>query len=62
MEAIKPVELKDTVSMMDSTDYKERFKAEYIQGGYPVSKAEMHACQMGQGKAKLLSNLPEKHL
>lgn len=29
---MKPVtELKDTVEMMNSTDYKERFKAEYAQ-------------------------------
>lgn len=25
------MELKDTISMMESTDYKERFKAEYEQ-------------------------------
>lgn len=25
------MELKDTVAMMDSSDYKERFKAEYFQ-------------------------------
>ena len=25
------MELKETVSMMESTDYKERFKAEYLQ-------------------------------
>lgn len=31
METSKPAELKDTVSMMGSTDYKERFKAEYTQ-------------------------------
>lgn len=24
-------ELKDTISMMESSDYKERFKAEYLQ-------------------------------
>ena len=27
----EPKELKDTVEMMTSTDYKERFKAEYWQ-------------------------------
>lgn len=27
----KRVELKDTISMMESDDYKERFKAEYYQ-------------------------------
>lgn len=26
-----PLELKDTVEMMNSSDYKERFKAEYWQ-------------------------------
>lgn len=25
------MKLKDTVEMMNSTDYKERFKAEYLQ-------------------------------
>lgn len=25
------MELKDTVQMMESVDYKERFKAEYLQ-------------------------------
>lgn len=28
---MKTVELKDTVEMMKSEDYKERFKAEYLQ-------------------------------
>ena len=27
----RPVELRDTVSLMESTDYKDRFKAEYYQ-------------------------------
>ena len=31
MEAMAVTELKDTVEMMNSTDYKERFKAEYQQ-------------------------------
>ena len=31
LKKIAPVELKDTVSMMLSEDYKERFKAEYYQ-------------------------------
>jgi len=30
MEA-RPMELRDTVDLMNSTDYKERFKAEYLQ-------------------------------
>ena len=28
---MRPMELKDTVEMMNSEDYKERFKAEYCQ-------------------------------
>ena len=28
---MRPMELKDTVEMMNSEDYKERFKAEYYQ-------------------------------
>lgn len=31
MSDMRPIELKDTVGMMDSEDYKERFKAEYYQ-------------------------------
>jgi len=31
MEEEKVMELKDTVEMMNSEDYKERFKAEYYQ-------------------------------
>ena len=27
----RPMELSDTIEMMNSEDYKERFKAEYIQ-------------------------------
>ena len=28
---MRPMELRDTVDMMNSEDYKERFKAEYYQ-------------------------------
>ena len=31
MEAMAVTKLKDTVEMMNSSDYKERFKAEYAQ-------------------------------
>lgn len=31
MSDMRPMELKDTVEMMGSQDYKERFKAEYYQ-------------------------------
>lgn len=31
MPNMKAIELRDTVEMMNSADYKERFKAEYYQ-------------------------------
>lgn len=31
MSNMRAMELRDTVEMMNSPDYKERFKAEYIQ-------------------------------
>lgn len=31
MAELRPMELRDTVEMMESADYKERFKAEYCQ-------------------------------
>lgn len=30
-KTVREIELNDTIKMMDSTDYKERFKAEYYQ-------------------------------
>ena len=32
------MELKDTIEMMNSTEYKERFKAEYLQPSIRYSK------------------------
>lgn len=34
----RPMELKDTAIMMSSTDYKERFRAEYCQVGIRLQK------------------------
>ena len=31
MHNMRPMELRDTVALMESVDYKERFKAEYCQ-------------------------------
>lgn len=31
MKDLRPMELRDTIEMMESADYKERFKAEYCQ-------------------------------
>jgi hypothetical protein len=38
MEAMNPLTLNDTVAMMLSDDYKERFKAEYYQLEYRRNK------------------------
>ena len=37
-KAVETIELKDTVEMMNSADYKERFKAEYMQLNIRISK------------------------
>lgn len=44
------VELKDTAKMMNSSDYKERFKAEYIQTGirYQKLKAMLERWDKGE--------------
>ena len=46
----KEVELKDTVEMMNSADYKERFKAEYQQVviRYQKLKAMLHKWDNGE--------------
>lgn len=41
----REMELKDTISMMESPDYKERFKAEVIQLDIRIGKlANMLSC------------------
>ena len=34
------MELKDTIELMNSNDYKERFKAEYLQAKIRYDKLE----------------------
>ena len=41
------MELKDTIELMQSDDYKERFKAEYYQVKIRLEKAGSDARQMG---------------
>lgn len=51
MADMKPVtELKDTVEMMNSADYKERFKAEYAQVviRYQKLKSMLHKWDNGE--------------
>lgn len=46
----RPMELKDTIPMMESADYKERFKAEYCQLGIRISKLESMLAKWAAGK------------
>lgn len=38
MDNLRPMELKDTIPMMENSDYKERFKAEYFQLSIRIGK------------------------
>ena len=40
---MRPMELRDTVDMMNSEDYKERFRAELLSDCDPLWKTEKHA-------------------
>lgn len=39
-------ELKDTIELMNSSDYKDRFKAEYYQLKIRYTKLHAHACEI----------------
>lgn len=58
METSKPAELKDTVSMMGSTDYKERFKAEYIQVAIQYRKLKCMLARWDKGKLNFYPTCP----
>lgn len=58
MKTSKPAELKDTVSMMDSTDYKERFKAEYIQVVIRYEKLKAMLDKWDTGKLNFTPTCP----
>ena len=42
--------LQDTVALMNSADYKERFKAEYLSVGESVQRVKENVGGMGQGE------------
>lgn len=44
------MELKDTIQMMTSDDYKERFKAEYYQAKIRYDKLDMMTVKYEAGK------------
>lgn len=56
------MELKQTVEMMNSADYKERFKAEYMQVVIRYKKLANMLEKWGQRRTHIYSYLSEKHL
>lgn len=49
-------ELKDTIELMNSSDYKDRFKAEYYQ--LKIRYTKLHAMLVKLGLANLISPHP----
>lgn len=52
------LELKDTVGMMGSTDYKERFKAEYLQIAVRYRKLDKMVRDWDNGKLQFTPTCP----
>ena len=52
------MELKDTISMMDNLDYKERFKAEYYQLKIRLNKLTTMLQQLDAGELKFKPDSP----
>lgn len=51
-------ELKDTVNLMNSTDYKERFKAEYMQVRIRYEKLKAMLDKWNTGKLNFMPTCP----
>lgn len=51
-------ELKDTVKMMNSADYKERFKAEYAQVRIRYEKLKTMLCKWDSGMLTFTPTCP----
>ena len=54
----RAMELKDTIPMMESADYKERFKAEVIQIGIRTCKLEAMLSSWAAGELKFQPTCP----
>jgi len=52
------MELKETIKMMNSTDYKERFKAEYYQNVIRYRKLSAMLNQWDEGELKFTPTCP----
>ena len=58
MATYRAVELKDTVSLMCSDDYKERFKAEYAQVAVRYEKLKAILDRWDAGKLNFTPTCP----
>lgn len=58
MATYKQAELRDTVSLMNSTDYKERFKAEYMQMCIRYEKLKAMLDKWDEGKLNFQPTCP----
>lgn len=54
----RPMELKDTVKMMNSKDYKERFKAEYCQAVIRYGKLKNMLDRWDEGTLSFVPTCP----
>lgn len=52
------MELKDTIDMMNSSDYKERFKAEYHQLKIRIEKLTVLLKKLDEGTLEFEPNSP----
>lgn len=52
------MELKDTVELMNSEDYKERFKAEYLQAKIRYNKLDAMTVKYEAGTLNFTPNCP----
>lgn len=56
------MELRDTVTMMNSPDYRERFRAEYAQMVIRYRKLDAMLKKWDEGNLDFTPHLSEKHL
>lgn len=55
---LREMELRDTVEMMDSADYKERFKAEYYQTAIRYGKLKAMVDKYNNGTLEFKPTCP----
>lgn len=56
------MELKDTVTLMNSEDYKDRFKAEYLQAKIRVEKLHLMLVKKEAGVLDFTPTCPDINL